>query len=82
MKTSTIVLTLALCSCGHAAPSALPGLVDYSPEFQKEMKLELQEVRKIAPRTNEFIHDSIKLRDKVRAGHTLQKKGPFKLFRR
>jgi predicted small lipoprotein YifL len=79
MKTSTIVLMLALSSalagCGqHATGSFLPDIKTYSPEFQKEMKAELPEVRRSAPRTYEFIKDGIKLRDKIRAGKAVQER--------
>jgi hypothetical protein len=81
MKTSTIVLMLALSSAltgctGHATGSFLPDIKTYSPEFQKEMKAELPEVRRSAPRTYEFIKDGIKLRDKIRAGNAVQAKEP------
>jgi ribosomal protein S16 len=77
MKTSTIALMLAasslLAGCaGHATGSFLPDIKTYSPEFQREMKAELPEVRLNAPRTYEFIKDGIKLRDKVRAGKAIQ----------
>jgi ribosomal protein S16 len=79
MKTLTIVLMLAAssyllagCSAGRATGSFLPDIKTYSPEFQREMKAELPEVRLNAPRTYEFIKDGIKLRDKVRAGKAIQ----------
>lgn len=76
------VFVLALAGCGHATGNALPPLVEYSPSFQQQMKSELPTVRKCCPATNEFVKDSIKLREKVKAGHHLQRKSPFKLFKR
>lgn len=73
--------TLALCSCVTNG-NALPPLVTYSASFQKKMKVELPTVRACCPNTNEFVKDSIKLRDKVRAGHKLSNTQPFRLFQR
>lgn len=83
MRTLMIASTLALCSCaGRPGVNALPPLVEYTPTFQKQMKAELPTVRACCPNTNEFVKDSIKLRDKIKAGHKVQKKSPFRLFKR
>ena len=81
-KWAVIASFLALAGCAHATGSALPPLVEYSPEFQKQLKTELQAARPTSPALNEFVKDSIKLRDKVRAGHKITKTKPFKLFKR
>lgn len=82
MRVLFSVALLALAGCAHATGNALPPLVEYSPTFQKQMKAELPTVRACCPNTNTFVKDSIKLRDKVRAGHELQQKKPFRLFKR
>jgi hypothetical protein len=65
-------LTVTLAGCLTATGSHLPPITSYSPQFQKELKAELPEVRLNAPRTYEFIKDGIKLRDKIRAGEKVQ----------
>jgi hypothetical protein len=83
MTMLTLVSTLAISSCaGKPSANALPPLVEYTPTFQKQLKAELPTVRACCPNTNTFVKDSIKLRDKVRAGHTMQGKTPFRLFKR
>jgi hypothetical protein len=71
-KFSVLLLPLALAGCLTATGSHLPSITNYSPQFQKELKAELPEVRLNAPRTYEFIKDGIKLRDKIRAGEKVQ----------
>lgn len=66
---------IALFAVGCASKpgvTALPPLVNYSREFQKELKAELPTVRKVAPRTAEAIKDYSKLRDMIRAGNAVQ----------
>jgi hypothetical protein len=77
------VIALALAGCGHATGSFLPPIREYPASFQKEMKAELPGVRKTAPRTYEFVKDSVKLRDKIRAGNKIQDRetgGPLRGF--
>jgi ribosomal protein S16 len=69
----TLGLTLTGCA-GQATGSFLPDIKTYSPQFQKELKAELPEVRLNAPRTYEFLKDGIKLRDKIRAGKAVQER--------
>lgn len=81
-KWAMIAFALVLGGCSHAVGNALPPLVEYSPKFQKELKAELPKVRACCPKTNTFVKDGIKLRDKIRAGHRLNQTKPFKVFKR
>lgn len=85
MKRWTSAWTKALCSllvlgvfgCASKAAvsptmSALPSLKTYSKQFQAEMRGELPKVRACCPRTNEFVKDSVLLRDKIRRGQTVR----------
>lgn len=72
-KWAMIAFALVLGGCSHAVGNALPNVKSYSPKFQKELRSELVTVRKCCPRTNQFVKDSVKLRDKVRAGKRITK---------
>ena len=67
----TTASALALSGCMRVQGSALPGLTPYSTTFQTQLAKEQPLVRECCPATSRFVKDSVRLRQKVRAGRAI-----------